>query len=399
LEFILNDTRFIQPVPRSELDRRWALAKAIMEMRGLDALIMQNSNDWLGGYVRWFTGVPANNAYPRAVIFYGPGDMMVVEQGPEGGVSQASGQQLALTGVREVRTYPSYTSAYYSVAYDAALVEDMLSERGARQIGWVNPAGAYFGFAKEFERLHGADRFDDVTDEIDLAKSIKSAFERDLIRKTAALQDDVMEEVAGFIKPGMRDFEVAAFAQYEARRRGAEQGIFLGSSSPRGTAAVFRSPHMQGRTIEYGDVFSLLVETNGPGGFYTELGRTFSLGQPESDLVLAAQNAADAQAYSLERLRPGVSSADVAAANDVFMAKLGRPAERRLYCHGQGYDMVERPLIRSNEGMVIQQDMSIVVHPGYITDAVNALVCDNYLIEAEGPSECLHRTSKKIWIV
>ena len=35
----------------------------------IDALVMQNNNDWLGGYVRWFTGTPANNAYPRSVLF------------------------------------------------------------------------------------------------------------------------------------------------------------------------------------------------------------------------------------------------------------------------------------------------------------------------------------------
>lgn len=395
----MTDSRFIEPVPGVELARRWALASHVMMRRGLDALVMQNSNDWLGGYVRWFTGAPANNGYPRAVIFFGPGDMMVVEQGPEGGVTQASSDQHAVSGVREVRTYPSYTSAHYSVAPDAALVADILRERAARHIGWINPAGAYFGFARELERLHGAQLFADATDEIDHCKAVKSEFEKELIRRTATLQDDVMASVAGFIKPGLRDFEIAAFAQYEAHRRGAEQGIFICSSSPRGTAAVFRPPHMQGRVIEAGDIFALLVETNGPGGYYTELGRTFSLGAPSSDLVSAVQNALDAQAYSLERLRPGVRCSEVAAANDEFMTGLGRSAERRLYCHGQGYDMVERPLVRSNEDMLIVSDMSIVVHPGYITQAVNALVCDNYLIGADGPGDCLHRTSQKIWVL
>jgi hypothetical protein len=61
--------------------------------------------------------------------------------------------------------------------------------------------------------------------------------------------------------------------------------------------------------------------------------------------------------------------------------------------------MVERPLIRSNEDMLIVADMSIVVHPGYITQAANALVCDNYLIGPDGPGDCLHRTSQKIWVL
>lgn len=390
------ENRFIEPLPLTELERRWAIAENLMKRRGLDALVMQNSNDWLGGYVRWFGGVPANNAYPRAVVFFGAGDMGIVEQGEEGVARTPSPDDDAWRGVRDVRFYPSYTSAYFSVAEDARLVADMLSERGAKKIGWVNPAGAFFGFAKALEQMHGADRFVDLTDDIDQAKAIKSPVEQALIRRTAALQDEVIMAVAGFIKPGLRDFEIAAFAQYEASRRGAEQGIYISSSSPRGKAAVFRPRYMQGRTIGAGDVFALLVETNGPGGYYCEIGRTFSLGTPAPELKAAVQVAVDAQAWSLDRLRPGTSVADVAAANDAFLASHGRPPERRLYCHGQGYDMVERPLVRANEDMVIRDNMNIVVHPGFVTPEANALVCDNYLIGPDGAGECLHRTSKAL---
>jgi len=33
------------------------------------------------------------------------------------------------------------------------------------------------------------------------------------------------------------------------------------------------------------------------------------------------------------------------------MRSRGLPAELRLYAHGQGYDLVERPLIRADETM------------------------------------------------
>jgi hypothetical protein len=72
------------------------------------------------------------------------------------------------------------------------------------------------------------------------------------------------------------------------------------------------------------------------------------------------------------------------------MRKNGRPEEKRLHCHGQGYDLVERPLIRNDEPMSIAKDMNIVVHPTYIRGGVLSWVCDNYLIEAGGPSERLH---------
>ena len=73
------------------------------------------------------------------------------------------------------------------------------------------------------------------------------------------------------------------------------------------------------------------------------------------------------------------------------------PPELRLYCHGQGYDLVERPLVRSDETMTLAAGMNLAVHPGYEADALFAVVCDNYLVEANGVSECLHKTEKKIF--
>ena len=74
----------------------------------------------------------------------------------------------------------------------------------------------------------------------------------------------------------------------------------------------------------------------------------------------------------------------------------GRPPERRVHCHGQGYDLVERPLIRHDEPMAIQAGMNIVVHPTYQKDGVLSWVCDNYPITANGPGERMHKFPEEI---
>jgi len=88
--------------------------------------------------------------------------------------------------------------------------------------------------------------------------------------------------------------------------------------------------------------------------------------------------------------------ADILAAHNAFMRARGMREETRLYAHGQGYDMVERPLIREDETMPIAAGMNIVVHPGHATPSVFTTVCDNYIIGADGPGECLHKTPKTI---
>lgn len=155
----------------------------------------------------------------------------------------------------------------------------------------------------------------------------------------------------------------------------------------------------QGRTLQNGDHLSLLIEVNGPGGFYTELARTIVLGKASETLKRGFQAVKDAQEHSLSLLKPGVLAADVAAAHDAYMKARGLPPEIRLYSHGQGYDMVERPLVRFDESMTIEKDMCLAVHPGYETPEIFAVVCDNYMIEADGPGECLHTTEKRIFEV
>ena len=50
---------------------------------------MQNNNDHMGGYVRWFTDMPATNGYPNTVVFPRDDEMTVVCQGPFGGRTHA----------------------------------------------------------------------------------------------------------------------------------------------------------------------------------------------------------------------------------------------------------------------------------------------------------------------
>jgi Xaa-Pro aminopeptidase len=121
------------------------------------------------------------------------------------------------------------------------------------------------------------------------------------------------------------------------------------------------------------------------------------LGKASNELIDGFESMKEAQAHTLRLLKPGASCADVARSHDEYMRARGLPAELRLYCHGQGYDLVERPLVRADETMAIEEHMNLAVHPGYETASIFAVICDNYFIEAGGPGACLHQTPKQIF--
>jgi Xaa-Pro aminopeptidase len=211
------------------------------------------------------------------------------------------------------------------------------------------------------------------------------------------MQDQVFSKVVAQIKPGMRDSEVTALAQYEGQLLGSEQGIFLGMSAELGRPSAFAQKHFQGRTIRKGDYLPLLVENNGMGGFYTELARTIVFGKASQELVEGFELVKSAQEHTVRQLRPGASSPNLCTTHNEFMQQNGVPSETRLYSHSQGYDLVERPLIRADETMVLEEGMNMAVHPAYATSSMFTVICDNYLIERSGASDCLHKTPKKIF--
>src|SRR6516165_557576 len=195
---------------------------------------------------------------------------------------------------------------------------------------------------------------------------------------------------------GMRDRDIAAIAQCYSQRHGSENGIYLCASMPPDKPVQFSQRHYQNRVIKEGDTIALLVEDSGPGGMYTELGRSCVVGKASSELKDEFAFALEARKFNLALLKPGAACKDIFAEYNAFMRKNGRPEEKRLHCHGQGYDLVERPLIRNDEPMSIERHMNIVVHPTYIRGRVLSWVCDNYLIGPNGPGERLHRFPETI---
>jgi Xaa-Pro aminopeptidase len=388
----------VNAVSSGEIQRRLRETRQRMRDQAVDALVLQNSSDWVGGYIRWFTNQPATNGYPSAVVCPLEGGMSLIEQGPFDGVRVASEAEAKAAGIARRLTTPSYPSVHFTGHYDADIAALELRRIGARRVGFVAPAAMYHSFGQHLRMTLAEAGVEviDFTDDVDRIKAIKSDEERECIRQVAAMQDEVMSRVAEFVKPGLRDFEIAAYAQYVGQQLGSEQGIFLCSSAPVGQAASFRPRSMQGRTLARGDVYSLLVENNGAGGFYTELSRIFVLGPVPQELRDVHAQVIEAQRYALSLLQPGAACAEIYAQHNDYLQQQHLPTERRLSIHGMGYDMVERPLVRHDETMRIAQHMAMVCHPGVLNERMFVHNTDMYLIEERGASSCLHSTPKQI---
>jgi Xaa-Pro aminopeptidase len=382
-------------ISTGELERRWTAIREMMGRQKLDYLIIRNDEGFLGGNVKWFTDLSARNNQHLTVIFPADEEMTLISHGPAL-PAEPGPPAWAARGVKTRLAAPYFASAHYTSTWDGEMAVDVLKEKPSATVGLVGKSYIPVSFFEYLKRHLSGVKFVDATEDVDQIKVIKSPEEIELIKGTAALQDKSMELVKKCIRPGLRDFEVAAEILYSTALQGADRHVILLSSGPPGTPVPILPPQFQNRMIKERDQVSVLIEVNGPGGLWAELGRVFTIGPPPQELQDAFGVALEAQQVSLDLLKPGAAPADLLKANNVFLEQRGYFPERRLYAHGQGYDFVERPLIMKDEPMKIRAGMNLTIHPTATHKTVWAGVTDNYMVTETGAGPCLHNTPKEI---
>lgn len=380
-EIITQKMRF--PRTRGEMERRWALARQVMEKAGLDMLLAQNDNQFLGGYVRWFLDVPAVQGYPMTVLFAADGGMTTITHGaPEFPLLP----EWAMRGPTERLSSPYIRSLNYTDLYDAKLIAEKLAAKGVKRLGIVGRAELNHALV-DYVRANTKVEIVDATRLIDAVKGPKSEEELVCVRASAAMHDEVMAYAAEILRPGMREYELNAALVKKLIELGSEEQLIMIGSAPAGQCAGIQYTHYQNRVIEKGDVLTVMVECSGPGGYYCEMGRSFALGcEPGSGLVELFAQSREVQRRTAAMLTPGMPVREVTAKVNEILKEMHLPEDRRIFTHGQGYDLIEAPGFALEDDFVLQANMCIAVHPTYVTPEGFGFCCDNYLVTDQGTS-------------
>lgn len=390
-----ND-RKIAGVSRNELERRWKLVRAYLGERGIDALIAVSTeapNN--SGPTRWLTD--GGSAYRHVVVFHAKDNMTIVQHGFHGTRRELDGNDPQFPGVGEVLNVAEFPAVNYSQPYEAQAIAAMLKRRGYARVALVNPDGMPWAFVEAVKgALSGKAEIIDCTDTYDHWVAVKSAEEKDFLMQAIRMQDAVFKKVLEKTKPGMRDLEVASIIHYEGRLLGSTHGTIMAGSAPLGQPAPILPANAQGRTFHRGDYLSVLLENTGPGGYFAEVARPVCLGKPSAELSEAFDKVKAAQDYSTSLMKPGADPKEIFKAYNEYMKSHGLPEEGRIHSHAQGYDIVQRPLIRFDETMKLEPDMFFAVHPAEVKPNVFTFCCDNIFITATGNSGYLHATERKI---
>lgn len=375
-------TKYRWAISDAELERRWGLIRAEMKKENIDCLIIQNDNRYRAGMVRYFTDIGCLSN-PVTVLFPINDGMTLFANG--GGYSPPQTPPYACRGVKDligVPVFPTYNAAVNSP--DADAVVEIVKQRGYRKIGVVRPNSMLGLFYQKI--LTGLKELEivDFTEFVDHIKARKSPEELMYVQKAAITQDYVAEAIPAFLKPGKFEYEIRHQICQLLGDLGSEEQLIMIGSAPAGQRAGHKAHFFQNRRIEKGDQVFVMIEPNGPGGYWAELGRTYVLGEPPKELLEVWDDAVKAEMYTASLLKPGVTAAEVFHKYDEFIKEMGYASETRIFAHGQGYDLMERPGIRPDETMVLDSNMNIAIHPTLAKGSGYAFACDNFISGPDG---------------
>ncbi|CDX04184.1 Peptidase M24 [Desulfitobacterium hafniense] len=389
--------RIRRPISDRELNRRWDATRDLMKVQNIDLVLTQGNNMHLGGYVRWFTDIPAEYNLHMTVLFPKDEQMTLVRS------SASRIPQWALRGVEEVLYAPIAPTLNYTANSEAGLVIDYIRKRNPKRIGWIGKASLTAGLMEKVIAAFPNVEFVDITNDFDMIKALKSDEEMACVRETARIHDAAWSALPAIVKPNMKEYQIRSeIARLLADLGTEEHLLFMGTAAP-GKPCGMSTFQYANRTVKEGDYGVVLIEVNGPGGYYCESSRNFCFGEPFKELQAAWDVAVEAQQLTADLLTPGRNANEIVAKYNEFVSARGYCQEGRLYGHSQGYDLVERPAFMADhkygkEDMLIKAGMNISLHPYFIDDVQTVYINDNYYVTETG-AEKIHKTAPKIIIL
>ncbi len=248
----------------------------------------------------------------------------------------------------------------------------------------------------------------DVSGLVRQSRSVKSPWELERMRETARLLSGVFREVPSFLRPGMREVDLAAEIEVRMRRagnegsprvRGFNQEFFMGLAIAGGaaTAASYFDGPVTGRGLSPSspvgasldvigrDVPVLLDYTAIQGGYVTDMSRIAVCGRLAPEIERAFRVARDIQEELASALSPGAvpsqlfavaqRRADEAGLGDRFMGPPG--AQARFVGHGIGLELDELPVLAPGFDAPMLLGQTVAIEPKFVFPGKGAVGIEN----------------------
>jgi Xaa-Pro aminopeptidase len=358
--------------------RRRRLLEAMAEAK-LDAIVVYG-NAWQGDYLRYATNFGILEGHGIAVV------------------NRDGTTQLYLDSAVEIERADAETSGL-----ELHLVRDIAQSVGKRlsRGGNARMAAAPLGFMpKRLVEQTQEFKLEDGTALVDRLLMHKMPEEIAAIRKAAKLADDGYIVFKDAARPGRKQYELVADVEAFLRANGAADNFMIIGS---GGQDVYGMAPPSERRIAPGDLVTTEL-TPCVDGYYAQICRTAVVGKANDAQKRAFNIYLEALEAGVAAVRPGVTAADVAKAeNDVFrkygLGDYVTNKYTRVRGHGMGLFADSKPHILEDVTTPLVPGMALIVHPNTYNPDVGYMVLGDAVVVTETGCDVLCRTPRQLFEV
>lgn len=382
----------------SIMQERWKKLIADMDAKGIDCLLMHSTDRIYSSYLRYVTDSPVS-LYPMSGLFSKQGISLIghgvkgvpliplpsEEHKENGSIHFHAGGVRMHSFVKDMVGVPACPTTTYVPDVWAEAIRELIVKYGYKHIGIVGMNIVPYGIVRYLCNKLPDLEFVDATALIDARKCVKSKYELKQAEDCARIIDELMMAAPAVIKAGisLRDIGKKLRAMADGLDC-MDLNIMLGrhKSMPMFSEWIFTDDEI----VESDDCIELMVEVSSNVGFWGEAARVYCLGEPPKKLVETVELAFRMQQFAAGILKPGAIPKEVYQKYCDGLVANGFPPEKRFFCHGQGYDVVEMPFIRPENDVPLVADSVVAIHPSMYDpkEQVGCFVCDNFIITEEG---------------
>lgn len=257
-------------------------------------------------------------------------------------------------------------------------------------------------------------------------RAVKTPFEIDMIRQSAASHDMLYRHIPKLYTPGMTDLEFSIEIERAARQHGSlgifrifgrSMEIFMGNVLA-GENADTPTPYdfamggaglddslpigCNGTTIHPGQ--TVMVDVNGNfTGYMTDLSRVYSLGEIPEKARHAHAVSLEIERAVMSMARPGVAASELydkalaiardRKVEDYFM---GHRQKAGFVGHGVGIEINEQPVLAPRSRDVLEAGMVFALEPKFVIPGVGPVGIENTFLVTDDGVERLTNCEEEI---
>ncbi len=374
---------------KEEQRRRFDAAAAIMRREGLSAiLLIGNGASAIRAYgcYRYFVDNRIYYHMQAAVLF------------PDSGVAVAAASPTHLLPLRTRGIDDVHVCGEDIISG----VISILKERGitSGRIGVsleMIPYGYYTRLREAFPDLVPVD----VTEDIFAVRATRSPEETALYSVCAEVAYIGFKAVCDALHPGMAEHELSAELDYAMKRNGAEETFTLMSSGrfsfENNALPMLHYSAAPSRRIRQGDSVALEI-TPRCSGYWAQLVRTVSLGEPSDGLREMHSVVTGAIEDAVPLLRPGTRMADIVTHVSDYVTSRGYISALPLG-HICAVDLNEERVDQKSP-LVLSKGMAVILHPTVMAKGLSNGIFwgETYLVTEDG-GLCLADCGKELPVI